>query len=223
MKLVIIPLTEDDVPGCDCFAPAHSFKADWCLDLYGYLSAEQLKSQLSQINNYIKAYPLLSAKSKKCLTYVLGGMFVTIIFLLVMATFTTMFKQGGGGINITLICFILQFLVGVALLAGRKIVDNMAKNRAEAFTQAMQPLLDQFNLTAYPTANWKLVWRETLTHYSIKVDSNGKGKATPKYAEYAEIIIELHDGLSARTAHTININLPTAVPATQSSPIFAVA
>ncbi|CAG8558186.1 10686_t:CDS:1 [Paraglomus occultum] len=216
MKFVIIPLTEDDVSGCDCFAPTHSFKANWCLDLYGYLSADEFQKQLKTINDYIKAYPLLSTKSKKILSYIFGGLYGFTLLTLVLITFTASF-QGSSVSSLRLACVVLHLLAGIAFLAGRKIADNVAKNRANAFKQAMQPLLDKINLAAYPTANWKLVWRDVLTHYSVNIESNGKGKATPKYAEHAELVIEIHDGLSARTAHTIHVNIPTAVSTKQLS------
>ncbi|CAG8471181.1 4565_t:CDS:2 [Racocetra fulgida] len=60
MKTVLIPLymhTSDTC--CDC-QPGHSFKADWCLDLHGFLSREEFASRLNQINNHVKGVELMT-------------------------------------------------------------------------------------------------------------------------------------------------------------------
>ncbi|CAG8558165.1 10685_t:CDS:1, partial [Paraglomus occultum] len=45
--------------------------------------------------------------------------------------------------------------------------------------------------------------------------SNGKGSAVPKFAEHAELVIEINDALSDLTAQTVRVNLApinTAAP-----------
>ncbi|CAG8518322.1 1506_t:CDS:1 [Paraglomus brasilianum] len=207
MKSIIIPLVEQDNHGCDCTVSAHRFDAEWCLDLHGYLNREEFAARLREINNYIKNYPLLSTRQKKYLTYAVAGVALFVLFIVLLLRFAA--TEEPSSPTTTLIIY--SFL-GLALPIGRKIIDQMAKNRAILFSQALQPVLDQFNRKENPTANWKLVWRVVFTHFSIKIDSNGKGTATPKYAEYAELVIEINDALSDLTAQTVRINLaPTTV------------
>jgi len=124
----------------------------------------------------------------------------------------------GGPVGSSYIFFAaIDFLLGLAIPIGRKTIDNMAKNRARAFEKYMREswLLD-INRRAFPTAHWNIRFRDVLTHYSINMNANGKGTVTPKYAEEVELILEIHDGLSGRTAHTIRVNLPLiVVPTTQ--------
>ncbi|CAG8606897.1 6725_t:CDS:1 [Paraglomus brasilianum] len=211
MKSVIVPLVEQDVSGCDCCEPAHTFEAEWCLDLYGYLNRKEYAARLREINNYIRNYPLLSTKSKKYLTYAIAGICALIIFVVLIIIFTAASYDNLA--NTGIVTVVLETLLGLAIPIGRKIVDGMAKRRAEIFTQALQPLLDQYNQQENPTANWKLVWRAVLTHFSITMNDDGKGKSVPKYAEHAELVIEINDALSDLTAQTVRINLtPTTVP-----------
>ncbi|CAG8518303.1 1505_t:CDS:1 [Paraglomus brasilianum] len=211
MKLIIIPLVEQNVSGCDCFEPAHKFDAKWCLDLHGYLNREEFAARLREVNNFIKAFPLLSKRSKRYLTYGIGGVIVLILFAVLAIAFSgSAGKNPGSTYAITVV---IEALLSLALPIGRKIVDNMAKNRAEIFTQNLEPVLEQFNRKENPTANWKLVWIEVLTHYNINMNSDGKGTATPKYAEHAELVIEINDALSDLTAQTVRVNLaPTTSP-----------
>ena len=196
------------------------FDAEWCLDLHGYLNREEFATRLREINNYIKNYPLLSTSQKKILTYIVAGIAVFVLFIFFAIVLTAQPSN-----DLSIITLIIYFFLGLALPIGRKIIDQVAKNRAILFSQALQPVLDQFNRKENPTANWKLVWRVVLTHYSIKVDSNGKGSATPKYAEHAELVVEVNDALANHTAHTVRVNLAptttslasTVVPTTSTT------
>jgi len=212
MKSVVIPLVEQNVTGCDCSESAHMFEAEWCLDLHGYLNRTEYANRLREINNYIINTPLLSKRSKTYLTYAIAGLCVLILAVVFVIVFTASTIDNRA--NTAIVTVVLEGILGLAIPIGRAIVDGMAKRRAEIFTQALRPLLDQYNRRENPTANWKLVWREVLTHYSIQVNSSGKkGKATPKYAEHAELIIEINDALSNLTSQTVRVNLtPTTVP-----------
>src|ERR1044072_5407483 len=46
----------------------HKFYAEWFLDLYGFLSREDLKNRISDINNLISKYPLMSSRMVKILS-----------------------------------------------------------------------------------------------------------------------------------------------------------
>ncbi|CAG8615882.1 11269_t:CDS:1 [Paraglomus occultum] len=211
MKSVTVPLVEQQVSCCDCCEPTHAFEAEWCLDLHGYLNRTEFADRLRGINNYIKDYPLLSAKTKTYLTYAIAGLFTLILAVVLIITFAA--SPGDNIANTAIVTIVVEFLLALAIPIGRSIVDAMAKRRAEIFTRALQPVLDQYNRQENPTANWKIVWRAVFTYFSIDVDSKGKGTATPKYAEHAELVIEINDALSDLTAQTVRVNLtPTAVP-----------
>ncbi|CAG8597444.1 7234_t:CDS:1 [Paraglomus occultum] len=205
MKTVIIPLVELNVPGCDCTISAHRFDAEWCLDLHGYLNREEFAARLREINNYIKQYPLLSSKQKSYLTYVISGMAIFVAFVAFILIFTTEYSSIN---DITFPAVTIDGILGLLLPIGRKIIDQIAKNRTILFSQALQPVLDHYNRQENPTANWKLVWRVVVTHYSIKIDSHGNGSAKPVYAEQAELVVEINDALANLTAHTVRLNLP---------------
>ncbi|CAG8618547.1 6060_t:CDS:1 [Paraglomus occultum] len=230
MKTVIVPLVEQKFSGCNCFQPGHRFEAEWCLDLYGFLNRTEYAGKLSEINKIVQDHSLLSAKAKTYFTYAATGLCVFIIVVALLITFAA--GTLDGIYNSAMVTTVLLFVLLLVIPIGRLIIDNMAKSRAAAFTQAVRVVLDKYNEENYPTANWRLAWRKVFTHYSIKstghtehnllnhhrLTTKTKGRSTPKYAEHAELIIEIHDGLSARTAHTITVNIKPDPPASKEMP-----
>ncbi|CAG8647349.1 2137_t:CDS:1 [Ambispora gerdemannii] len=195
MKPVLITLTEQEIPG----QPNHKFDAEWCLDLHGFLSRDEFTARLKEINNYIRDYPLLSERAKTFIKYACGGMGL-IVALLILVTISA-FQMG----------VIIEICLFIGYFIAKLVIENIARGRAERFTIALNKLLKQYNEKENPTANWNLVWRSVVTHYTITTHSswNGrvKGEATPVYAEYAEIVLEIHDALSDLTAKTVRVNL----------------
>ncbi|CAG8457082.1 3886_t:CDS:2 [Ambispora leptoticha] len=109
-------------------AACHAFNAEWCLDLHGFLNRDEFNTQLNEINDYTKKYPLLSEKAK-----------------------------------------------------------------------------DFLSPSSYTFYNHR-----SLQFYRIlggKNEKSIKGRATPKYAEHAEIALEIHDALSDLTANTVRVKI----------------
>jgi len=89
----------------------------------------------------------------------------------------------------------------------------------------MKPLFDRYNQAENPAVNWKLVWRSIITHYEINATASMtgevKGEAIPKYAEYAEVVLEINDALSDLTASTVQVNLINNIATTQTTYVYA--
>ncbi|CAG8454841.1 941_t:CDS:1 [Ambispora leptoticha] len=212
MKTIIIPLIELKTSCLKCFQSCHAFDAEWCLDLHGFLSRDEFAARLNEINNHIKDIPLLSERTMnifKNICSVIGShaiLFIIVSFFL-SPTHTISFI-GPVVVLSTIFIYIL----------GTYLIDRTAKHRAEKFTASLNSLFTHYNIRQKdnPTANWNLVWRRAnLSHYTIKMkaswDGSVKGKATPKYVEYAEIVLEINDALSELTAQTVRVNLAADV------------
>ncbi|CAG8588154.1 11150_t:CDS:2 [Rhizophagus irregularis] len=180
MKIVLNRLREENTLDCNYFTPKYYFETEWCLDMHGYLDREELDIRLEEINRVVAENPLLSDRAKK-------GFIAP---------------------------FAIEGINAIAFFVGRYLVNEEAKRRSERFSEAIKKLFDQYNVSDNPTANWKLKWRNVLSHYKVEMnyslDNNGvkaKGKITPKYAEEAEIELEINDALADVTECTIRLQL----------------
>ncbi|RGB28197.1 hypothetical protein C1646_768116 [Rhizophagus diaphanus] len=205
MKILLNRLREEDTLDCNYFTPRFYFETEWCLDMHGYIDREELDVRLEEINRIVAANPLLSERAKKGLLYA----FSAITFILILFIILAVSLLGG-----VLAPSIITIINTIAYLVGNYLIDEEAKRRSERFSEAFKLLFDKYNSTDNPTANWKLKWRNVLTHYKVEMnytaDNNGlkgKGKITPKYAEEAEIELEINDALAEITECTIRLHL----------------
>ncbi|CAB4388765.1 unnamed protein product [Rhizophagus irregularis] len=205
MKILLNRLREENTLDCNYFTPKYYFETEWCLDMHGYLDREELDIRLEEINRVVAENPLLSERAKKGLLYA----FIAIAFIFIF--FIIFLSQLFGGF---IAPFAIEGINAIAFFVGRYLVDEEAKRRSERFSEAIKKLFDQYNVNDNPTANWKLKWRNVLSHYKVEMnyslDNNGvkaKGKITPKYAEEAEIELEINDALADVTECTIRLQL----------------
>jgi hypothetical protein len=225
MKVVAIPLTEPEES--NVFNPIFAFKAEWCLDLHGFLNRDQFKTRLDEINTHIEPYPLMPERMKNVLYWLVGAC-ASLIALI--ATFVGISKWSSSSF---VVGAVFEVVLAVATLVAKYVIELNAKNRAAAFERALNPKLKEYNRTENPTVNWKFTWRPVLDHFDINttvgVDLQGqtpalkiRGKATPKYLEHAEIVLEIHDALAYLTANTVTVNLtPLNVPTfTAMQPVY---
>lgn len=177
---------------------SHKFDAKWCLDLYGFLSREDLVNRINEINNRIRGFPLLNAKMAKYFTY--------LMILLILAL--------GGGIGSQNpsagIAIAILFIIGT--IAGIIYLDKLAKERALAFTNALETLFREYNSRDNPAANWGVVWFTVITKYKVEMHSTWnnsvEGSIKPKFAYCVMIVLEISDALSDRTSGYVHVNLP---------------
>jgi hypothetical protein len=205
MKIVLNRLREENTLDCNYFTPKYYFETEWCLDMHGYIDRQELDIRLQEINRVVDANPLLSERAKKGLLY---G-FIALSFILVLFIILTVSLFGGFVAPV-----VIEAINTIAFFVGKYLVNEEAKRRSERFSEAIKKLFDQYNARDNPTANWKLKWRNVLTHYKVEMnysqDNNGvkgKGKITPKYAEEAEIELEINDALAEITECTIRLHL----------------
>src|SRR4051794_29747855 len=135
----------------------HKFDAKWCLDLYGFLTREQLQYRINEINNRIRGFPLLSAKMVKYFTYFM------IALTLALSCGVGSKNKGAGSALASL--FIILTVLGIIYL------DRLAKQRALAFTIALETLFNEYNPRDNPTANWGVVWFTVITKYKVEMHS----------------------------------------------------
>ncbi|RIA82275.1 hypothetical protein C1645_835591 [Glomus cerebriforme] len=202
MKIVLTPLIEENTLDCNYFTPTYFFDTEWCLDLHGYLTRKQLDSRLEEINKIVMENPLLSERAKKSMLYAFVVIFVILIILIIVAALNKVIGLAGP--------IVVEVLITIGFFIGRYLVDKVAKIRSDKFFKAINEKFKEFNSNDNPVANWRLVWRKVLTHYKVemKFTNNGmKGKSTPKYAEHAEIVLEINDALSGITKNDVRIKL----------------
>ncbi|RGB23205.1 hypothetical protein C1646_748269 [Rhizophagus diaphanus] len=174
--------------------------------MHGYLDRDELDIRLEEINRVVTENPLLSERAKQGLLYAFVA--ITFLFLLFIIAFARLF---GGFIAPV----VVEAINAVAFFVGKYLINEEAKRRSERFSEAISKLFDQYNVNDNPTANWKLKWRNVLSHYKVEMNysfdnNNGvkaKGKITPKYAEEAEIELEINDALAEVTECTIRLQL----------------
>ncbi|CAB5392747.1 unnamed protein product [Rhizophagus irregularis] len=206
MKIVLNRLREEETFDCNYFAPRYYFETEWCLDMHGYIDREELDVRLEEINRTVAENPLLSQRAKKGLLYVYGT--ISFILLLFFIYAASLFGR-------VIAPSIVSIISTIAYFGGKYLVDEEAKRRSGRFSDAFKLLFDKYNATDNPTANWKLKWRNVLTHYKVEINytlennnsAKGKGKITPKYAEEAEIELEINDALAEITECTIRLHL----------------
>ncbi|RIA82276.1 hypothetical protein C1645_743897 [Glomus cerebriforme] len=203
MKIVLTPLIETNTLDCNYFTPTYFFDTEWCLDLHGYLTRKQLESRLEEINKIVMKNPLLSQRAKKGLLYGFVGFFVLLMLIAILGIFTNTVSLIGPSV--------IQILNIIGFFIGKYLINKAAKYRSEKFSKAINEKFKEFNSNDNPVANWRFVWRNVLTHYKIEMkftDNGGmKGKSTPKYAEHAEIVLEINDALSGITKNDVRIKL----------------
>ncbi|CAG8670888.1 5844_t:CDS:1 [Cetraspora pellucida] len=209
MKVVLIPLfLHTSNTCCDC-QPGHSFKADWCLDLHGFLSREEFAARLDQINNHVKGVELMSAKTKYFLYSIasIGTILVTIVFIIIMPIIGFFISSG--------ICSLLFFF-------AKYIIERNAAERAAQFTSLLNELFARYNVNESPTVNWKFWWVESYENYIKGLDGRAFGngrinvlklgfclsiKFASLFTDNALIILEINDALSDLTANTVRVNI----------------
>ncbi|CAB4441388.1 unnamed protein product [Rhizophagus irregularis] len=180
MKILLNRLREEETFDCNYFTPRYYFETEWCLDMHGYIDREELDVRLGKINRIVTANPLLSERAKKGLLYA----FAAITFILILFIILAISLLGG-----VLAPSIITIINTIAFFVGNYLINEEAKCHSERFSEAFKQLFDKYNTTAdNPTANWKLKWRNVLTHYKVEMnytlDNNngfkGKGKIMPK-------------------------------------------
>ncbi|CAG8800878.1 5427_t:CDS:1, partial [Racocetra persica] len=189
---------------CDC-QPGHSFRADWCLDLHGFLSREEFAARLEQINNHVQDIELMTHKTKKLLYYIaiIGAGLLSLIFTFIMRNLIGI--PVGTGIS------------GFLTTFGKYLIEKNAAERAIAFTNRLNELFAQYNKHENPTVNWKFWWVNSYERYVTDLDGRAYGnghlnklrmkyglrvKFAALFAENALIILEINDALSDLTKDT---------------------
>ncbi|CAB4443727.1 unnamed protein product [Rhizophagus irregularis] len=213
MKIVLNRIREENTFDLDYFNPKYYFETEWCLDMHGYLDREELEARIEEINRIVAANPLLSERAKKGLLIVFFLLFVTLggfIAAGLAAQQNQQNQQNGDYVSPS----VIQAINVLAYFVGRHLVNKAAGRRSSQFSKAINILFDRYNVKDNPTANWKLKWRKVLTHYDVgmnhtskKNSVKSKGKITPKYAEEAEIELEINDALAEITECTIRLHL----------------
>ncbi|RIA87097.1 hypothetical protein C1645_740363 [Glomus cerebriforme] len=203
MKLVLTPLLEENTLDCNYFTPTYFFDTEWCLDLHGYLTRKQLESRLEEINKIVIENPLLSERAKKGILYGFVGFFVFLMSVIIFGAYTNAVGLTGPSV--------MEILITIGIFIVRYLINKAAKTRSDKFSKAINEKFKEFNSSDNPVANWSLVWRNVLTHYKVEIkytaDGGMKGKSTPKYAEHAEIVLEINDALSGITKNDVRIKL----------------
>ncbi|CAG8447626.1 6929_t:CDS:1, partial [Cetraspora pellucida] len=206
MKVVLIPLFTQAPNGNSA---GRSFKADWCLDLHGFLSREEFATRLDQINNHFKGVNIAN-ENIKSIFYLLAMISTSSV-----AFFSTQFFGVIGffaGINSWfVVCFLVKYIIELIALA-----------RARKFSKRLNELFARYNENDNPIANWKF-WM--VTSYGMYV-SGRDGRAygngclnvlklgpgilfAPLFTDSALIILEINDALSGHsdlTTKTIRTN-----------------
>ncbi|CAG8783168.1 19410_t:CDS:1 [Cetraspora pellucida] len=215
MKKVLIPLFLDGSDTCCDCQPGHSFKADWCLDLHGFLSPEEFATRLQQINAHVQSVELMTHKTKKLLYYVasVGVFLLSAIFSAIMRSITGV----PVGFSIS----------GILFVFVKYMIEKNAAERAIAFTNLLNQLFAQYNKHENPTVNWKFWWVHSYEQYVTGLDGKAYGnghmnklklkfglsvKFAALFAENALIILEINDALSDLTKSTVGVNLKSEKP-----------
>ncbi|CAG8748818.1 1506_t:CDS:1 [Dentiscutata erythropus] len=210
MKKVLIPLYLHESGCCsgDC-QPGHSFRADWCLDLHGFLSKEEFAARIDQINNHVKGVELMTRKTKNLLYSISSTATVLLIIIL-----TIIVPRFGWAIG-----FILS---SVGYSIAKYMIEKNACERALAFTNLLNDLFARYNEKETPTVNWKFWWVSSYNSYANNLEGRAFGnghinvlkigfclslKLAALFADNALIILEINDALSDLTANTVRVNI----------------
>ncbi|KAF0534171.1 absent in melanoma 1-like protein [Gigaspora margarita] len=213
MKRVFIPLFLHGGEGCFDCQPGHSFKADWCLDLHGFISREEFGARLQQINQYVQDIELMTVKTKRLLYQIalFGAVLLCIIIEIILR------KPPGIGVFLGLLISFVLFYI------AKYMIEKNAAERAIAFTNRLNELFARYNEKENPTVNWKFWWVTSYNHYVNNLDGRAYGnghvntlkfrcglsvKLAALFADNALIILEINDALSDLTANTVHVNIP---------------
>ncbi|CAG8472135.1 6260_t:CDS:1 [Cetraspora pellucida] len=210
MKKVLIPLFIHGTDTCCDCQPGHSFRADWCLDLHGFLDPKDFNDRLNQINNHVQSVELMTYKTKNLLYYV-----ASICAALLSTIFSVIMRSVTGvpiGFSIS----------GILFFIAKYMIEKNAAERAIAFTNLLNDLFAQYNKHENPTVNWKFWWVHSYEQYVTELDGRAYGnghinklkmrygisiKFASLFADNALIILEINDALSDLTKHTVGVNL----------------
>ncbi|CAG8728353.1 10674_t:CDS:1, partial [Dentiscutata heterogama] len=145
----------------DC-QPGHSFKSDWCLDLHGFLSRDELAGRLEQINQYVQDIELMSVKTKRLLYYIasIGALLLSLIFILMMR---------GIGLAVSFSIYTPLYFI------AKYMIEKNACERAIAFTNRLNELFARYNEKENPTVNWKFWWVSSYNNYANNLDGRAYG------------------------------------------------
>ncbi|RIB26706.1 hypothetical protein C2G38_2064163, partial [Gigaspora rosea] len=209
MKRVLIPLfLRGNDTCCDC-QPGHFFKADWCLDLHGFLSREEFAARLEQINQHVKGVELMTRKTKNLLYYT--SSFATVLLIVILSIIIP-----GYGPLIGLILSIFGYFF------AKYMIEKNAAERAIAFTNLLNDLFARYNEKETPTVNWKFWWVTSYDDYANNRDGKAYGnghinvlnlgcglrlRLAALFTDNALIILEINDALSDLTANTVRVNI----------------
>ncbi|CAG8580813.1 14904_t:CDS:1 [Gigaspora margarita] len=209
MKRVLIPLFLHLSASCCNCQPGQSFRADWCLDLHGYLSQEEFAARLDQINNHVKGVELMTRKTKKLL-YSISSV-TTVLLTLILYIFVPVF---GGPIGFILSSF--------GYFIAKYMIEKNAAARAIRLTNLLNDLFARYNEKENPTVNWKFWWVTSYNNYVNDLDGRAFGNGhinvltlgycirlslAALFTDNALIILEINDALSDRTANTVRVNI----------------
>ncbi|CAG8689425.1 13404_t:CDS:1 [Acaulospora morrowiae] len=210
MKVITIPVVEEpfSFSKFNYFNPKSLFDADWCLDLHGFLTRDEFDAKLKEINFAIRNVPLLSKRIKTYSDWSYG-LTTVLMSAIIIGTYSTRSYSGSIG------SFVFEIFMSIGYIVIKIIVSEVRERRAKQFTVVLNQLFEQYNAQDNPTANWKLAWRSVITHYDIKMKATSEGdingKATPKYASQAEIVLEISDALSSLMSKTVHFKLPPQI------------
>ncbi|CAG8783185.1 19329_t:CDS:1, partial [Racocetra persica] len=215
MKVVLIPLFPQASNGSSTGSSAgssagRSFKADWCLNLHGFLSREEFATRLDQINNQVKDVKIMNENMKSIL-YLLAMISTSTVSFI----FTQYFKVIGFFASINswfVVCFLIKY-----------IIERIALARAEKFCKLLNELFERYNENDNPIANWKIWWVTSYERYISGKDGRAYGNGrlnvlklspnitfAPLFTDNVLIIIEVNDVLpviSDLTTKTIRANI----------------
>ncbi|RIB17760.1 hypothetical protein C2G38_2087465, partial [Gigaspora rosea] len=209
MKRVLIPLFLHSSECCCVCQPGHSFRADWCLDLHGFLSQEEFAARLDQINNHVKGVELMTRKTKHLLysiSSVTTALLVTILYIIV-----------------PVFGWIIGFILSsFGYFFAKYMIEKNAAVRAIAFTNLLNDLFARYNEKENPTVNWKFWWVTSYKNYVSNTDGRAFGnghinvlklgcgirlRLAALFTDNALIILEINDALSDLTANTVRVNI----------------
>ncbi|KAF0360605.1 absent in melanoma 1-like protein [Gigaspora margarita] len=209
MKRVLIPLFLHETESCCDCQPGQFFRADWCLDLHGFLSREEFAARLDQINNHVKGVELMTRKTKSLL-YSISSV-ITVLLIVILSILKP--KYG--------------WLIGVILSSvgyffAKYMIEKNASERAIAFTNLLNNLFARYNEKENPTVNWKFWWVTSYNNYANNRNGRAFGngqinvlnigcslglRLAAVFTDNALIILEINDALSDITANTVRVNI----------------
>ncbi|CAG8578611.1 5835_t:CDS:2 [Racocetra persica] len=186
MKKVLIPLFVHDVDSCCDYQPGHSFRADWCLDLHGFLSREEFDARLKQINYHIQSL----VKVELSINIPLSGAIMGFIY------------------------FFAKYMIEKNAAERAIALTNLLNELFTQYNQHENPTANWkfWWVHSYERYAMNLEGRAYGNGHLNKLKMKYRGltfsvKFANLFAENALIILEINDALPDLTKHTVGVNL----------------